>query len=223
VPPTPRWLVPAEPAEPADWVGLGACALFDADWEAVPKLPPFVRSDGSGSAEQQTVARICASAERLYVRFDCEDRDIWATLTNRDDPIYDEEVVEIFIAPGEDEPCDYFEFEVSPNGVLFDATIHNPDANRFTMTADPAWNCEGIDWAARRFDSEGRWEAILVMPWAGVSEWHPRCWRANFFRIERPRDGEAEYSCWSPTLVMPADFHKPACFGTLEIEALPAE
>jgi hypothetical protein len=43
------------------------------------------------------------------------------------------------------------------------------------------------------------------------------CWRANFYRIERPHDAEPEFSCWSPTMSDPADFHKPAYFGVLEI------
>jgi len=42
-------------------------------------------------------------------------------------------------------------------------------------------------------------------------------WRGNLYRIERPRDGEPEFSAWSPTLTRPADFHQPARFGTLEL------
>ena len=40
----------------------------------------------------------------------------------------------------------------------------------------------------------------------------------NFYRIDRPRDGsKAEFSCWSPTLETPANFHLPARFGLLHI------
>ena len=47
----------------------------------------------------------------------------------------------------------------------------------------------------------------------------PDTWRANLYRIERPRDAAPEYSCWSPTLTDPADFHKPARFGVLRLES----
>ena len=33
--------------------------------------------------------------ECLYIRFLCEDKDIVATMVNRDDPLYEEEVVEV--------------------------------------------------------------------------------------------------------------------------------
>ncbi|MBM4074419.1 MAG: hypothetical protein FJ267_02090, partial [Planctomycetes bacterium] len=104
------------------------------DWNSVSSLPPLWKSDGSGLAIQQTQVRVCHTDLALFVRFDCEDRDIWGTMTNRDDPIYDQEVVEVFLAPGSNVPIDYFEFEVSPNGVLLDLTAHNPTGDRKQIT-----------------------------------------------------------------------------------------
>ena len=74
-------------------------------------------------------------------------------------------------------------------------------------------------WAAGRDDAAQHWWAIFVIPWTalGVSGALPRTWRANFYRIERPRQGVTEFSCWSPTLTEPADYHKPARFGVLEL------
>ena len=57
------------------------------------------------------------------------------------------------------------------------------------------------------------WWAELSIPWEKPS----KIWRANFYRVERPRDGAPEFTCWSPTLTNPADFHKPARFGLLEL------
>ena len=189
-----------------------------ADWPAIPALPPLLLADGSRPAGQQTSVRACADARALYVRFDCDDRDIWATYTRRDQPIYGEEVVELFIAPGIATPTSYYEIEVSPDGVLFDARIENPTGLRADITVDTSWDCPGIVWQAGRDDQAGRWWAVLVLPWQSIagSEAPPREWRANFYRIERPRDGQPEYSCWSPTMTEPADFHKPAYFGLLE-------
>jgi len=44
--------------------------------------------------------------------------------------------------------------------------------------------------------------AVLVITWTAVAPAGdpPRVWRANFFRIERPRSADPEFSCWSPTL-----------------------
>ena len=208
----PRLRVPRAPrtwdlhAELSAWV-----------WDDVPVLPPFVLADGTGLARQQTVARVCYDLQALYVRFDCDDRDIWGTYTQRDEPIYDEEVVEVFVGPGEADPIHYYEFEVSPNGVLFDAEIYNPSSERADIVIAPDWNCEGIRWQAGRNDAERHWWAIMVIPWLSVMPpgGLPALWRANFYRIERPRDAGPEFSCWSPTMTQPADFHKPAYFGTL--------
>lgn len=190
------------------------------DWPEMQALPPLTLADGSGPALQQTQVRLCWSEAALHVRFDCEDRDAWGTFQRRDEPIYDEEAVEVFLAPGEEDPVRYCEFEVSPRGVLFDARIHNPTSQRTNMTADPSWDCSGLQWAAGAGVERQDWWAELSIPWSSLllpEEPRPQIWRANFYRIERPHDGEPEFSCWSPTLTRPADFHKPARFGFLEL------
>jgi len=188
-------------------------------WEEIPTLPLLVLADGSGPAVQQTRVRLCRDDRALHVRFDCEDRDAWGTYRRRDDPVYEEEAVEVFLAPGEADPVRYCEFEVSPLGTLFDARIHNPTSLRADLTADPTWDCPGLLWKTGRCAARQDWWATLSIPWAGIVPPGvlPPVWRANFYRIERPRDGGPEFSCWSPTLTRPADFHKPARFGALEI------
>jgi len=165
--------------------------------------------------------RLCWDEAALHVRFDCEDRDAWGTYRQRDDPIYEEEAVEVFLAPGEGDPARYFELEVSPLGVLFDARIHNPTSRRADMTTDTTWDCPGLRWAAGSGAVRQDWWVVLSIPWPSVAPPGelPRIWRANFYRIERPRDGEPEFSCWSPTFTRPADFHQPSRFGFLELGA----
>jgi hypothetical protein len=187
-------------------------------WEAIPSLPPFLLADGSGPALQQTRVRVAWDDEALHVRFDCEDRDAWGTFERRDDPLYEEEAVEVFLAAGTIHPVDYFEFEVSPRGVLWDGVIHNPTSRREDRVTDPSWDCLKIRWAAGKGEAREDWWASLSIPWKGLAAHDPpRLWRANFYRIERPRDGEPEFSGWSPTFTRPADFHKPARFGVLEL------
>jgi hypothetical protein len=203
----------AVPRVPAYW--LTGNDPFAWEWAMLPAITPFTLADGSGPAQQQTTARLGYDSDCLYVHFDCEDRDIWGTYRERDEPIYDEEVVELFISPGAETPAEYFEFEISPNGIFFDARISNPDEQRATLRVDLGWNADAR-WWARREDAAGRWTAILALPWRCLTpEPLPLIWRANLFRIERPHDGEPEFSCWSPTYTTPADFHKPSCFGYL--------
>ncbi len=214
--PTPPPTYPIPPV-PAGWDAAAPCQTWP--WQAVPTLPPLTLADGSGAAQQQTAVRLCYDADALYVRFDCADRDIWGTFSQRDDPIYDEEVVEVFIGAGAETPTQYAEIEVSPNGVLFDAWVQNPNNDRAQMVVDTAWDWPAIRCYTERLDAQKRWWAVLVLPWAGIvpSGPLPPIWRANFYRIERPHDSAPEFSCWSSTLTDPADFHKPARLGTLRI------
>jgi hypothetical protein len=187
------------------------------DWGAAVLLSPFELADGGGPARQQTAVRLLWDAAALHVRFECADRDAWGTYVRRDDPLYEEEAVEVFLAPGEDDPVGYVELEVSPRGTLFDALVDNPDSDRATMRVDRSWDCPGLAWeAGSGAASQDGW-ATLAIPWAALGGEIPRLLRANFYRIERPRDGTAEFSCWSPTLTSPPDFHKPARFGLLRL------
>ena len=192
-------------------------------WDDIPPLPPLVRSEDATPPEQATTVRVAWNDAALHVRFDCVDHHAWGTLTHRDDPIWQEEAGEVFLAPGGADPVDYFEFEVSPRGALFDARIHNPTSLRADLRADVAWDCPGIRWEVGRGSERQDWWAVLVLPWSGLlgsiqsTAPPPPVWRANFYRIERPEGAAAEFSAWSPTLVRPADFHKPARFGVLEL------
>ncbi len=190
----------------------------DWSWDAIPPLPPLVRCEDGAPAEQATVVRVAWDDAALHVRFECVDRHAWGTFERRDDPLWQEEVVEVFLAPGEADPVDYLEFEVSPRGVLFDARIHNHTSLRPDLRADVAWDCPCVRWQAGSGTARQDWWAVLALPWSGLAGDPPmEVWRANFYRIERPADGSEEFSAWSPTLVRPADFHKPACFGVLEL------
>jgi hypothetical protein len=208
------------PFAPRSW-NPGA-ALDVLGWDELRLFAELVRAADGGAAEQGTRLRACWDLEALYVRFDCADRDAWGTLRQRDDPLYEEEAVEVFLGPGEQDPARYFELEVSPLGVLFDARIHNPTSRRAEMSADTAWNCPGLRWQAGQGAARQDWWAALAIPWSGIAPdsegiGPPLVWRANFYRIERPRGGAAELTAWSPTLNHPVDFHRPARFGALSL------
>jgi hypothetical protein len=184
------------------------------------------RDPGNGARSvQPTALRVCHDGERLYVAFDCTDRDAWGSYQGRNHPIYEEEVVEAFLAPGRD-PRRYFELESSPRGAYWEGIIDNPDGRRATMRADLDWVCAGWERAVHvrgdldvRGASEG-WSVEWAIPFAALGAAPPRAgerWRANFYRIERPRDAAPELSAWAPTYAEPAEFHRPECFGVLEL------
>jgi hypothetical protein len=194
-------------------IGAGAFPA-DASWSEAAALN-LVRAQDGGVVTFATTVRLLDDGTALFARFDCDDADVWATHTLRDAPLWEEEVVEIFLAPGDDVPTGYIEVEVNPLGTLFDARVTNPDGRRDTMTVDPSWNSPGLVARVTR-PAIGSWRAVIALPWSDACAGEPPAvWRANFFRIERPRSGSPEFSCWAPTLVDPPDFHKPSSFGRL--------
>jgi len=180
-------------------------------------LPPIFLTDARTGVPPRlkTAVRVGRRGDILCVRFDGRDDDtgVVATHTRRDDPLWEEDVFEVFLA-SEDPPHVYYEFEVNPLGTLFDARIESPDLRRVSMRVETAWDCPGYE--ARVTRGPRRWSASLRIPLAPLKAAAPERWRANFYRIDRgARD---EFSAWSPTFADPADFHVPERFGRLRLE-----
>jgi len=202
--------------------------LDEPVWGRLQPVGAFRRHDGSGAPPFATAAKLCWDDEYLYLAFSCEDRDIWGTYTERDDPIYDQEVVEVFVSPSGNE-SDYFELEVSPRNVIWDGKIHNPENNPATATYDPSWDCAGLLTGVHvvgnlddRADADEMWTVEMAIPFSAIAPRAPAAgehWRANLFRIDRGENDE--YLCWSP----PQDrgqspaFHLPKRFGRLVFSA----
>lgn len=185
---------------PADAERLVLCRATDG---SVPRLA--------------TTVIAWADAHCLDVLFQADDDEIVATHLRHDAALYDEDVVEVFLAPRE--PTRYFEIEVNPLGTTFDARVESPDGVRSTMHVDRSWTCDGLFAAIRRVPRFA--ETIIRIPFASLGVTRPiagESWRANFFRIDRSASRGDEFSAWMPPLKTPADFHVVAAFGELVFE-----
>jgi hypothetical protein len=179
-------------------------------WAVPPQCRPVAlrRSTDGASPRLPTSFASYYDDELLTIVFHAEDDDLVATLYEHDEPLWQEDVVETFLAPGNG--TNYFELEVNPLGTTFDARIESPEGVRETMRADLSWTCEGLFAAVRR---EGTIiDYVLRVPFAAIGG---RPLRANFFRVDRSAAHGDEYSAWSPTMNDPADFHVVAAFGEL--------
>ncbi len=200
---------------------LWGTALFTSDlWSVADPVLSLVGAEDGSAVRWGTEVRALWSSIGLAVRFRCHDSDPWATLSKRDAPLWREEVVEVFLGDPNGGRDEYFELEVNPLGALFDARVRNPSGDRTVapLHVDPAWSCKGILWGVGRERTGKDWWAVFALPWSGLEAREvPRQLRANFYRVERPRDPDAveELSAWSPPLRAPADFHLPSRFGTL--------
>lgn len=179
------------------WRSVGAGDFFEVTTAGVP--------------QQRTGVRAVWDVEEWRVLFHAADTHVWATLTERDAPLYEEEVVEVFLDPVGDLES-YFEIEVNPLNAVMDLVLRR---NRSGYVKDFAWRCDGLRTAARK-TADG-WAAELAIPFRSLSAAPPKvgdCWRVNFCRIDRPLGVPRELTAWSPT--GRANFHTPERFGILE-------
>ena len=178
-----------------------------------------------GPAPYPTRFRALWGEAGLFLRFDASDPSPWHTMTQRDDHLWDEEVVEIFLDLDRS-GRDYAEIEISPANVVCDVRMISPSPDK---KMDLAWNLDGLETRVRFDKTAGKvtgWTATAFVPWAGLrslpSASHvalpPRpgdSWRFNVFRIERPGGPAAPTAgaveaAWSKP--PGASFHVPAVF-----------
>jgi hypothetical protein len=171
----------------------------------------------------------------IHVRFDAVDDSPWHTMTRRDDHIWEEEVVEIFL-DGDGTGRNYAELEINPVNVVCDLRVESPWPKLKSMTE---WDWAGLETAVEPLkDTHGTvegWTAVARLPWAGLRSLYPgdgvvlppgagSAWRFNVFRIKRPGGPAAPatgvvYAAFSK----PAgpSFHDPAAFRPLRLVARP--
>jgi hypothetical protein len=115
----------------------------------------------------RTAVRVGFRDGALLVRFDGRDEGTVATLRRRDEPLWTEDVYEVFVTPLEP-PTVYFEFEINPLGTLFDARVTSPELARVSMNVDVGWNLPGLRGRSRV--RPRRWSATLTIPIAPMLE-----------------------------------------------------
>lgn len=170
----------------------------------------------------QTQVKACYDDSTVYFAFICNDPDIWTTFTKRDEHLWEEEAIEIFIDV-DDVIETYVEIEVSPANVLFDSYIVDPENIDVQETA--RLNLAGIRTSVQvngtlnqRQDKDQSWTVEIALPFKDLINentkqvTHKTDIRINFYRLDENQGMERMSYAWSPTK---ARFHKPAVFGRL--------
>ncbi len=161
--------------------------LHDAAWQAAQTIVFVFPWEFQTGAKQKTSARLLWDDRNLYVGYECEDADITAQFTERDDPTYRDDAVEIFLNPRPSQTDVYLGLEMNARGVLYDyVSVFSARYlfKRFQM--------QGVQLATyidgtlnARGDHDKGWSLELAIPWE------------NFEGLSgRPQPGAA----WSATL-----------------------
>ncbi len=177
-------------------------------------------------AKFETYAKLLWDEKYLYVGIYCEDDDIWGNFTERDQPLFKEEVVEFFIDANRNHR-DYIELQVSPRGVIFDSFFERYRWPRpwgrlsYDSGMEVSVSVDGT--LNNSSDRDKGWMVEFRLPWSKLGPaFHlpPEDgdeWLVNFYRLERSRRSGGEFLAWSPVTLSSrgGDFHQISKFGTL--------
>ena len=200
--------------------------LTEVSWQQAAPSSDFVIWDGSAVAPQRSVVKAVWDEQMLYVAFDFADVDIYATYTNRDASLWEQDVCEVFVrVPGN--PTAYVEFEVSPIGTVWDGTY----TDIFTGPGG-SWDSSGFVAGARALgttnnpaDVDTGFVVEMCVPWEDIYKTsafpaHGETISMNFNRVDvdtpDPPEGRGDnptYAGWSPTPGPYVSFHRPEEFG----------
>ena len=79
-------------------------------------------------AKFQTKARLLWSEKHLFLAFECQSNGIQATMTKRDDLIWNEECAELFLCP-RGPKAKYYEIDFSPANTIYDSLLLSYEYN----------------------------------------------------------------------------------------------
>jgi len=216
-PPKPKRIIAPKTAKPVKIDGV----LDEEVWGKAPSTGPFVDTLNGGPVPWKTEAKFAWDEKNLYVAFMCMDEDVWSSLKKRDDKLWTQEAVEVFVDANGDGK-DYIELQVNPHGAIFDSFLpaYRKNQNDWNSKLTTAVKVEGT--VDKRDDKDKGWNVEIAIPWADVRgrakepELPPKAgamMRANLFRMDQPKGKPQRAAAWSPPMV--GDFHVLDKFGEL--------
>ncbi len=205
--------------------------LDEKSWQDADTTSHFVIL-GTTNTKPATItwAKLLWDDTYLYVGMYCQDKNIWATLTTRDAPLYTEDVVEVYLDPDGD-GLNYIELEVNPLNTIMDLWMDKPWSDGGVGTF--SWNFSNIHTAvqvngtiADSTDVDSCWTCEMALPFSEMQFLAPSMhyppinndlWRANLYRFDRgtPAVTAHEETGWSQT---GGGQHVPDEFGILQFK-----
>ena len=196
----------------------------ETDWAIADATKAFTTADGRpADAAAATTVKAMYDDKNLYFFFHVLDSSIESPFKNRDDELWTQDVVEIYLDPNAD-GTDYVELQISPAGVVFDAlfkTHRTPDWKEAKN-----WSLAGLQQAVvlngtlnQAGDQDVGYDVEVAVPFASIPGFKVvppevgSSMRVNFFRMDA-KDGKVTGAqAFAPA---GGDFHDLNKAGTLE-------
>lgn len=213
--------------------------IYTNEWEATPWTTYFVDIQGDNRPETPRYscrAKLMWDDKYLYIAAEMQEPHLWATLTERESVIFQDNDFEVFLDVN-GTTHNYVEYEVNALGTEWDLLLTKP----YRDGAAPlnCWNMNGMKSAVSLYgtlndptDTDEKWTFEMAIPISSLIEVRGmrgitpgEQWRLNFSRVQwqlEVKDGK--YSkvpgtpednwVWSPTGKI--SIHEPEYWGFLQ-------
>jgi len=129
--------------------------MDEAAWQQAPPITEFYRVDSPTLLHgPATEFRMLWDERNLYFFFTCEDKSIEARKFQRDEPVYTQDCVELFLMPSLRWGM-YWELNVSPSDSLLDV-LHCKYRRQWGSYARPDQSVEGLQFATAPMGPAGK-------------------------------------------------------------------
>ena len=213
--------------------------IDEAAWRIAPWTKDFMDIEGGVKPKPRyrTRVKMLWDDDYFYVAAELEEPHVWATLTQHDAVIFQDNDFEVFIDPDGDSH-EYYEFEINALNTGWDLLLKKPYKDG--GPALNSWEIPGLKTAVRirgtmnnPGDRDEGWSVEMAFPWKVLAEFAHRPalphegdqWRVNFSRVEwlievvegkyRKVAGKKEDNwVWSPQGII--DMHRPEKWGSVQ-------
>ena len=182
-----------------------------------PKLPHlrFQYWNGTADPQDSTIAQLCHFQQHLRIDWQCIDSDVRSPYEKCNDPLYNADAVQVFIATDNSYPTKYYELEISPRSQLFFADITNP-TGFCSKLGTQYMDCDLAQYSSK-LTAKG-WQATLKIRLDLISRGQPlKHFKINLFRIDVTSGKTTKYLAWQPTKTSTPCFHVPSVFQDITL------
>lgn len=166
-------------------------------WQKAPWTESFININDIGAEPNlNTQVKMLWDHEYFYFYAQMEEPHIWAKITQRDEVIFYDNDIEIFIDPDGD-THQYYELELNALNTAWDLLLTKPyrDGGR----AIDSWDINGLKSAVQiegtlndPSDTDSYWSIEVAIPWKVLEEAHNKrgapeegdIWRINYSRVQ---------------------------------------
>ena len=213
--------------------------LDEKAWKSAPWSSEFTDIEGDTKPKPhfRTRVKMLWDNEYFYVGAELEEPHVWATLTQHDAVIFQDNDFEVFMDPNGDSH-EYYEFEINALNTGWDLLLKKPYKDGGPALNE--WEIPGLKTAVHingtlnnAADTDAGWTVEIAFPWKALAEYARRKtppaegdqWRVNFSRVEWQTevvDGKYQKMAgkkednwvWSPQGII--DLHRPEKWGYVQ-------